>query len=348
MRSYKSSSSRSFRPDAGVRHFRAAARRPAEGALDERTMERARGALLGTFVGDALGMPYEGARAGAVPRELEMVEARLGLGTYTDDTQMMIALAESLLRCDVVDPDDLARAFRAHYDPRRGYGAGTSRVLELWETGAGVDAAARQVFAGEGSLGNGAAMRVAPVAVRFFDDSVLLATQAARSARLTHAHPVGVDGAVVQAAAVAAALDDEPPLDAAIAAARTGELRDRLLTLKNSTASTISPEILGEPARRIGSSAPRSVPVAVVAAARAESFEEAVTLAIRCGGDTDTVGAMAGAIAGARFGVSAIPARWLDALEDGAHGRRHVDELARQLAARAGSAVSSGLGTEQR
>jgi ADP-ribosyl-[dinitrogen reductase] hydrolase len=53
-----------------------------------------------------------------------------------------------------------------------------------------------------------------------------------------------------------------------------------------------------------------------------------VTLAIRCGGDTDTVGAMAGAIAGARFGAGAIPGRWLDALEEGDTGRAHVDALA--------------------
>jgi poly(ADP-ribose) glycohydrolase ARH3 len=185
------------------------------------TENRARGALLGTFVGDALGMPYEGAGPGSIPAVLEMVNARLGRGTYTDDTQMMIALAESLLRCDIVDPEDLARSFRAHYDPRRGYGAGTTRVFELWEQGDSVDEAARRVFAGQGSLGNGAATRVAPVAVRFADDDVLLATQASRSARVTHAHPVGIDGAVVQAAAVAAALDDQDPVPAAIAAART-------------------------------------------------------------------------------------------------------------------------------
>jgi poly(ADP-ribose) glycohydrolase ARH3 len=291
------------------------------GALRE---DRARGALLGTFVGDALGMPYEGAHPRAIPAVLEMVDARLGRGTYTDDTQMMIALAESLLRCDVVDPEDLARSFRAHHDPARGYGAGTTRVFELWEQGDSVDEAARRVFAGQGSLGNGAAMRVAPVAVRFADDDVLLATHASRSARVTHAHPVGIDGAVVQAAAVAAALNDQDPLPAAIAAARTREIRERLLEIRGSTA--IGPSAT--------SSAEGSVPAAIAAAAGADGFEEAVTKAIRAGGDTDTVGAMAGAIAGARFGAAAIPARWLDALEDGERGRRHVESLADELAAR--------------
>lgn len=298
---------------------------------DERRADRARGALLGTFVGDALGMPYEGAGPRSIPPVLEMVDARLGRGTYTDDTQMMIALAQSLLRCDDVDSEDLARAFRAHYDPARGYGAGTMRVLELWEEGAPVEEAARRVFGGQGSRGNGAAMRVAPVGVRFVGDHKRLATQAARSARITHAHPVGIDGAVVQAAAVAAALGGDDPVAAAIAAAETSELRDRLVHLR------ASPTI-GGPAT---SSAAGSVPVAVAAASGATTFEEAVTRAIRAGGDTDTSGAMAGAIAGARFGALAIPSRWIDALEDGEHGRRHVAWLADQLHARAEGASRS-------
>jgi len=304
--------------------------------------------MLGTFVGDALGMPFEGEGAGAIPPVIDMLDARLGRGTYTDDTQMMIALAESLLRCEVVDPEDLARAFREHVDPRRGYGGGTLRVFELWERGVSVDEAARRTFAGAGSLGNGAAMRVAPVAVRFGSDSVLLAVQAARSARLTHTHALGVDGAVVQAAAVGAALDDDDPFAAAVAATRTGEIRERLLILHAATAASVSSRILNRPADRIGSSAPDSVPVAVVAAARAESFEHAVTVAIGCGGDTDTLGAMAGAIAGARFGARAIPARWIDALEDGEHGRRHVEALASELADRAGGGATSDLGGDPR
>jgi poly(ADP-ribose) glycohydrolase ARH3 len=242
---------RSFGPGAGPRHFQAAAGRNADPDAS-RVVESARGALLGTFVGDALGMPYEGAEARQIPAELDMVEARLGRGTYTDDTRMMMAVAESLLRCDVVDPEDLSHAFRDRYDPRRGYGEGTTRVIELWNRGEGIEQAARQVFGGEGSLGNGAAMRVAPVAVRFFDDAVLLATQAARSASVTHVHPVGMDGAVVQAAAVAAAIDDEDPLRAAITAARTGEMRERLVTLEAATTDGVSPDALGEPGRRTG------------------------------------------------------------------------------------------------
>lgn len=307
---------------------------PAGGGGTSTEADRAVGALLGTFVGDALGMAWEGAPPGAIPDVLEMEDERLGAGTYTDDTQMTIALAESVLRCDVVDDEDLARTFLAAHDPRRGYGAGTTQVFELWRQGVPTRDAAARIFDGHGSLGNGAAMRVAPLAVRFYEDTVLLSIQARRSARLTHAHRVGIDGAAVQAAAIAAALEDDDPLAAALADAQTVEVRGALADLRRRTVSRTPPHDLGGP-RGVPSTADRSVAAAVVSAACAESFEEAVTAGIRAGGDTDTVGAMAGAIAGARFGGAAIPARWIERLEGGDRGRGHVEGLARQLAKRA-------------
>lgn len=306
--------------------------------------DRAAGALLGTFVGDALGMAWEGMPGDDVPEVLEMCDARLGRGTYTDDTQMMIALAESLLRCDVVDDDDLAGAFLAHVDPRRGYGRGTLRVLDSLRGGTPVGQAACEVFEGRGSLGNGAAMRVAPIAVRFYDDQVLVGVQARLSARVTHMHPVGIDGAAVQAAAVAAALDDDDSLAAAAAACRTADVRRVLDDVHRRTGRWLDPAQLRSTASGVSSRADDSVAAAVVAGSLATDFEQAVTVAIRAGGDTDTVGAMAGAIAGARFGASAIPGRWLDALEDGERGRSHVERLAAQLAKRAQSPYSGARG----
>src|SRR6266480_2550329 len=91
--------------------------------------DRARGALLGTFVGDALGMPFEGVEHERIPPDVEMLAARRGRGTYTDDTQMMIALAESLIERGWIDAEQLAQAFLQAYDPDRGYGGGTRRVF---------------------------------------------------------------------------------------------------------------------------------------------------------------------------------------------------------------------------
>jgi poly(ADP-ribose) glycohydrolase ARH3 len=294
-------------------------------------IDRARGALLGTFTGDALGMPFEGASPAAIPERLVMLDARLGRGTYTDDTQMTIALAESLLDRGSVDAPALGRTFADAHDPRRGYGAGTTEVLRLVRAGVHPHAAAGSLFAGEGSCGNGAAMRVAPVAVRYAGATAALAKAARDSARVTHAHPLAVDAAVVQAAAIAAALVGEAPLDAALAAAATAELKGRLIKAARLVDSSPEP---AEAAAALGNQTTghESVPAAIYSAAAHDSVEAAITFAVRCGGDTDTIGAMAGAIAAARAGASAIPSGWVEALEDGPKGRSHVDRLADQLA----------------
>ncbi|MDQ3608073.1 MAG: ADP-ribosylglycohydrolase family protein, partial [Actinomycetota bacterium] len=120
----------------------------------------------------------------------------------------------------------------------------------------------------------------------------------------------------------------------ALAEAQTAELRGALADLGARIEGATKPHDLGE-GRGVPPTADRLVAAAVVVASGAGSFEAAVTAAIRAGGDTDTVGAMAGAIAGARFGAGAIPARWVERLKDGERGRRHVEALARQLADRA-------------
>jgi poly(ADP-ribose) glycohydrolase ARH3 len=301
-------------------------------ALRATTADRDCGALLGTFVGDALGMPFEGRPHSEVPDAVEMVEARRGRGTYTDDTQMMIALAESLVERARVDEQHLARAFAHAYDPDRGYGGGTRRVLELWADGTPVAHAAAQIFDGQGSRGNGAAMRIAPVAVVFRDDTSRLLAEAASSAWITHAHPVGIDGAVVQAAAIGAALREEDILQAARAAAHTAEMKDGLRDVGELLAG--QPDAAGVHAR-LGSSsdARESVCAAIYAALVHPTFEQAVRFAVRLGGDTDTVAAMTGAICAARDGAGSIPDRWLAALEDGDRGRTHVEALAARLLA---------------
>lgn len=281
-------------------------------------------------------MLWEGVAPEEVPAQVEMVEARRGRGTYTDDTEMMILLGESLAEHGVVDEADLVQRFLDACDLARGYGGGTREVMSLWRAGVPVETAASQVFGGAGSAGNGAAMRIAALAVRFAG-SARLGEQAARSAAVTHRHPLGVDGAVVQAAAVAAALRGEDALAAAESAAATPEMAERLRRVRAAHAHALEP---GEVAARLGngSKAHESVPAALYAATAHDDFEGAVTFAVRCGGDTDTIAAMAGAIAGARGGASSIPARWLDALEDGRRGRRHVEALAERLAARDDSA----------
>ncbi|MEV5751948.1 ADP-ribosylglycohydrolase family protein [Actinoallomurus sp. NPDC052308] len=126
---------------------------------------------------------------------------------WTDDTAMALGIVRVLLRHGEIVEEDLARAFADTYaaDPGRGYGAGMHDLLPLlgaepaaWRT------AARALFDGQGSLGNGAAMRAAPLGAWFGPDLELTVEQARRSAHVTHAHPEGIAGAI--AVAVAASL----------------------------------------------------------------------------------------------------------------------------------------------
>jgi ADP-ribosyl-[dinitrogen reductase] hydrolase len=176
-------------------------------------------------------------------------------------------------------------------------------------------------------------MRVAPVAVALFADEPAVVRVAEASARITHAHPHGIDGAVVQAVAVAAALRGEDPVDRALAAVRTEAMRERLGTLAAPAAAEaeLDPRRLTGEDWQVGFTAVAAVPVAVVIGGAATTFEQAITVGVRCGGDTDTVAAMAGAVAGVRFGAGAIPPHWYEALEDGARGRSHVERLVAQL-----------------
>lgn len=295
-----------------------------------RRLDTARGALLGTFVGDTLGMPYEGVNPADVPEQVEMIEARLGRGTYTDDTEMMIALAESLVESGKVDEPSLAATFLKRFDPRRGYGGGTRQVLELWRRGTPVETAAAQIFRGEGSRGNGAAMRIAPIAVRYSDDPPRLEAEAEVSARVTHRHPVGIDAARVQAVAIGAGLRGDDVLAAAGRAATTLELKHGLERVRELHRHEVAPV---EAASELGntSAGDRSVPAAVLSAVSHDTFERAVSFAVRFGGDADTIAAMTGAIVGARVGMAGIPRNWLEILENGERGRSYVESLAGPL-----------------
>jgi poly(ADP-ribose) glycohydrolase ARH3 len=297
-----------------------------------------RGALLGTFVGDALGMPLEGQRP-PQRKVREMLEARRGRGTYTDDTQLMIGLAEGLLDAPGrVSLERIAERFAENYQRDRGYGGNTAQILTVLRRGISWrEAVAAHPLPG-GSYANGAAMRVAPVALAFYPDRDAVARAAEAQAEVTgHTHPEGCFGARVQALAVLEALQcgiegralaPETLLNAAAKQAPR-EFASRLRWIvKNLKAKP------ADAARRLGtgSRASRSVPMALWSFLSASNdAEEAIVRAVNAGGDTDTIGAMSGALAGAYHGASGLPGRWVDALEERDKGRTYVLGLADRL-----------------
>ena len=312
---------------------------------------RVAGALIGTFVGDALGMPVEGWSHQRI-REIhgvvdKMLDARLGAGTYTDDTQMMIALTRSMIESQGLNADHLADSFLEHYEPDRGYGSGTTQVFQRWQNGENVHEASEQIFDG-GSFGNGGSMRIAPVGVVYGWDPVRLAEALPIACGITHAHPLGLGGSYLQARSVGLArkfngaidpiawveeLQETLPKDFD----KDGILSGKLETMKTMLKQKKQPIEFETVVRDLGctSKAFESVPAAIYAfLANPGSFREAVVYAVGIGGDTDTIGAMTGAIAGARHGVRAVPDTWWSKLENGEDGRDAIVELAPQLTQR--------------
>lgn len=157
---------------------------------------------------------------------------------------------------------------------------GTRAVLALISDGVAAIDAAGSVKDGAGSLGNGAAMRVAPIAVRYVHDPDALLDAVRRSARVTHAHPIGIEAAVVQAAAVGASLRGEDVLTVARATAATDELRSGLTNAARLLKERPPPDAV---AATLGnrSGGHRSVPAAIYAAVAHAGFEDAVTFAVR-------------------------------------------------------------------
>jgi poly(ADP-ribose) glycohydrolase ARH3 len=297
--------------------------------------ERFQGCLLGLAVGDALGARFEGQPTEFIRARYPTVDALINNPPnnelwYTDDTQMMIGVAETLAEHREIAQDQLCAAFVANYVPSRGYGRGARKVLEAMEDGKDYRQVAANVFPG-GSRGNGAAMRVAPVGLVFRDYFDRVWDQARASSLPTHVHPLGIEGAQVLALAVAIASRLETFDRAAffaelISRCVTNEFKQKLAV--GAAAMTFDEAVaLGN-----GIEASESVPTAIACFAIApSSFETAVANAVFLGGDTDTIAAMTGAISAAFLGVNAIPDRLLQILEDQGKGRTYISILADRL-----------------
>lgn len=292
------------------------------------------GAMTGTAIGDGLGAGFEGLQGFEVD-QIHAVGERRTVLRYTDDTHMMIGVAESLIACGGFDGAHMTQTFVRNFnrEPFRGYGPGPPRIFSLIEAGESWENAAEKIYPG-GSYGNGAAMRVAPVGLLYYDDASTVKAVAFQSARITHAHALGKEGAALQACAVALATNSDPdrPLDTErfLHSLNDSVEEDVFLEKLDSIPALLAdadPEkvisMLGN-----GIEAFTAVPAAVFSfLVYPDAFEAAVVFAIRLGGDTDTIGAMAGAISGARLGVDAIPGKWRHKLEN----RRYIEPLAKAL-----------------
>lgn len=284
---------------------------------DER-LSRALRSLEGLSVGDAWGERF----FGPVEVVAERITERRLPGPpwrYTDDTEMAIAVTEELAAHQKIDPSALARAFVRRFvaDPERGYGAGTARLLQQMRRGAFWKEAAGAVFNGEGSCGNGAAMRAAPIGAYFADQPEAIVEQAQRSACVTHAHPDGQAGAVAVALAAAhlqrscgSSLQQtrDTFFDAVLERCPEGPTRQGI-----EAASKLGEQPPAKAAVLLGSGekllSSDTVPFALWCACRGmHSFEEAMWSTVAGLGDRDTTCAIVGGLVALR---SPPPTAWI-------------------------------------
>jgi poly(ADP-ribose) glycohydrolase ARH3 len=293
------------------------------------------GGMIGSALGDAIGeLAFFNPHKEILCAHLEQPETY----RYTDDTAMSIGIAESILRTGCLDEQDLGEAFRENFkrEPWRGYASGPPTVFSMVEElGITYVEAAQRLFGGSGSFGNGSAMRVVPVGL-VFHDSPDLYEMARVSAVVTHAHPLGIDGAAVQSKAVALAVQHDPDdafapdafVQGLLSFARTSKMREKIREVGDLISSRVNPAMA---AQRLGRTVAvhESLPYALYSFLRhPKSFEDCLFCAILNGGDRDTLGAMACAISGAYLGIKAIPKSWIEKLEN----RSYIEQLASQLA----------------
>ncbi|MEW2613316.1 ADP-ribosylglycohydrolase family protein [Streptomyces sp. NPDC047880] len=281
-------------------------------------LERTLACLRGLSVGDALGSQY------FVPVNYPLLKRRevpSGLWQWTDDTEMAGSVVAVLAAHHRIDQDALALSFAEHHDFDRGYGPAVNRLLRLVREGGDWRELAAALFNGQGSWGNGAAMRIAPLGAWYAGDPEQATHQAEISAYTTHQHREAVVGAMAVAAAAAfAGAPDGPPsaealLDGVIdlvpkSAVGAGLRRARDM-LDYGDPGTVA-AVLGCGRR---TTAHDTVPFALWAAARSlGDYEQAFWTTAQVGGDVDTTCAIVGGvIAAGKAGTP--PADWVERTE---------------------------------
>lgn len=282
-------------------------------------------------MGDAYGAPFEG---GPVERLLWGIigKTKDGKMRYTDDTQMAMDLAVSCIENNGVDQDHLAAVFAESYHWSRGYGPSAAWLLKKIRNGANWRDVNRAKFK-DGSFGNGAAMRVPILAMLFPEDTKQLNENSIACSEITHAHPAAIEGARLIALTTRAALIDwstEAISEALPTWCRSDEYRSNVAFCIESVQSvdtlpiTVLKRNLGN-----GVAAAKSCVTAIYFALkyRDQPLGDMLTQICNLGGDTDTIGAMAGAIWGAFNGSGAIDADKIKRIENAAT----IIELSEQL-----------------
>jgi len=303
--------------------------------------EKVTGCLVGLAVGDALGAPLEFSSRNSVRKRFpmrlrDMIASSLwAKGEYTDDTQMALLLAESLLQDRGLMSSDLARRFRAWARTAKDVGTQTRAVVNMHGYEHNPESCASRYFADhpDSSAGNGALMRCAPAALFCLNSAERLIETTRASARVTHADPRAESSCVLLNLWIRTAISRNVKDGRQDAIAFLGE-GDRCVWQRLEHIEGCNEDEILSSGYTV-----HTLEAAAWSFLTTESYEDAVVRAANLGDDADTVAAVCGALAGAYYGYSAIPRRWLDVLKD----EDRIRELALSLAARNYDATSNTI-----
>ena len=288
-------------------------------------MKRTLLSFEGLSVGDGFGECFFTSPS-VIDRRLEHRHAPPSPWLVTDDTIMSLSIVRTLNRYGHIERDALARAFAREYalDPRRGYGGTAHGILRGIGEGTPWENAAGGVFDGQGSCGNGGAMRAAPIGGYCADDPARVVIEAQASAEVTHAHPDGQTGAIAVALAAAWISNNEnkqpKPSHKIIEfvlehlpRTETYVRLEKALSLPLELSPRTAASILGNGSQVISSD---TVPFCLWCVARhPNDYTEALWATVSALGDRDTTCAIVGGIVALSVGLEGIPEEWLTARE---------------------------------
>jgi ADP-ribosyl-[dinitrogen reductase] hydrolase len=287
------------------------------GSVPQRS-DRIAGCFVGLAVGDALGAPLEFLSRREVRKRYpeglrDMIDSRLWKkGEYTDDTQMALLIAESLLQRNGFLASDLAQRFQTWARTAKDVGIQTRAVVNMAGYVRDPESCSSQYHAArpDSSAGNGALMRCAPVALFCLNSLDQLVEVSRASARVTHHDPKAQSSCVILNAWIHAAICRGVRDGRAEAIALLDETErpawhrlERIEAYKEDDIKSSGYTV-------------HTLEAAAWSFLTTDSYEEAVIRAANLGDDADTVAAVCGALAGAYYGYSAIPDRWRDQLQD--------------------------------
>lgn len=292
--------------------------------MDASIQDRAIGALVGLAVGDALGTTLEFSARDSRPEHRDMIGGgpfQLAPGQWTDDTATALALADSLIRMQLFDATDFAKCLVSWW--RDGDFSCTGTCFDIGATTQGALATferSGEAYSGstsESAAGNGSIMRLAPAVLFALNDREAMLRLAADQSRVTHGAPQAVDACKILASQLRASI------------LGTEDGFEPHFAVHPALSGIVKGQYLDKDRTEIGSSGyvVDTLEAALWAVATTSRFEDALVLSVNLAGDADTVGAVTGQLAGAKYGLGAIPERWLAPLA----WREGIERTARSL-----------------